>query len=110
MEFDQKINLQEIDSDENSGFDVRSLIDKYLRYWKWFVLTFIISVAIAYYKLNFIRPQYEAVTTIKMKDEKGSDKSTLSVFQDIGIMGGSKNNIEDEIEIFKIEKFNCRSC
>ncbi len=100
MEFEKNIKLVDEDSSENS-LDLRILIEKYLLHWKWFVLAVVISLAIAFLKLNFKRSNYEATTIIKIKDEKGSDASTLSVFQDLGIMGGSKDNIEDEMEILK---------
>jgi len=102
MDYNQNINnLQEEDKFEGSEVDIRELLEKYLAHWKWFVLSLIISFLFAYYKLNFARPQYEAVSTVKIKDEKGGDASTLSVFQDLGMLGGSKNNIDDEIEILK---------
>ncbi len=102
MDSNQNINnLQEEDKFEGSEIDIRELLDKYLVHWKWFALSLIICFLYAHYKLNFTRPQYEAYATVKIKDEKGGDASTLSVFQDLGMMGGSKNNIEDEVEILK---------
>lgn len=99
MEFDKNVTLQE---DDNSGnnLDLRVIIEKYLGYWKWFLLSIILSCFLAFLNLNFERSSYEATATIKIKDEAGTDKSTLSVFQDLGMMGGSKDNIEDEMEIF----------
>jgi len=101
MEFDKRIGIQEADYSDNYKVIIREIIDKYLRNWKWFVLAFIISVMLAFYNLNFTRPRYQASGTIKINNEKGGDKSTLSVFQDLGIMNGSNDNIEDEIEIIK---------
>lgn len=85
----------------NNDLDIRTIVEKYLRHWKWFVLSFLLFIFLAYLKLNFSRKQYEATATIKIKDEKGTDKSALSAFQDIGFMGSPKENIEDEIEILK---------
>ncbi len=101
MEFEKIANLQEEDNSENS-LDLREIIEKYLRYWKWFLLASIISISLAFLKLNFESKSYESSTTIKIKDDKRNDKSTLSAFQDLGILtASSKKNIEDEIEILK---------
>ncbi len=101
MEFDNSVDFQEEGNSENSKIDIRELIDKYLRHWKWFVLAFILSILLAFYNLNFTRHIYQATGTIKIKDEKGGDRSTLSAFQDLGVMPSAKDNIEDEIEILR---------
>ena len=101
MEFGQSVDLLENNDSENSNQDIKDIILKYLRQWEWFILSIIIALAFAFYQLNFIRPQYKAEATIKIKDENSSDNSTLSVFQDLGVVNGSNDNIEDEIEILK---------
>jgi capsular exopolysaccharide synthesis family protein len=102
MEFDQNINTSENNNSLESGLDIKVIINRYLRFWKWFLLSFIISVLIAFIKLNFTRPQFEAKTSIKIIDEKRGDKSTLSAFQDLsGESSGYKDEINDEIVIIK---------
>ena len=100
MSYNQDMMSNDDDNSENS-LDLRIIIEKYLVHWKWFLLAVVISILFAFLKLNFKRYSYEATTIIKIKDDKGSDASTLSVFQDLGIMGGKKDNIEDEMEILK---------
>ena len=85
----------------DSNINIKDIIFKYLRYWKWFLLSLVISIVFTFYKLNFMTPLYKATATIKLKDEKGGDNSTLSVFQDLGITNGTNDKIEDEIEILK---------
>lgn len=86
---------------QDSSTNIREVLDKYLRHWKWFVLALVLSIFLMYLKLNFTRPTYQALTTIKIKDEKGNDRTALSAFQDLGLMTNSNQNIEDEIEILK---------
>ena len=95
------MNIEEDGVLDDSNVNIVDLIYKYLKYWKWFVLSIILSSAFILYKLNFIRPQYRATSTIKIKDEKSGDNSTLSVFQDLSIMNRSNQKIDDEIEILK---------
>ncbi|MCK0131232.1 polysaccharide biosynthesis tyrosine autokinase [Flavobacteriaceae bacterium F08102] len=98
MEFSKKLSQQE-EHNDGSNLDLRSIVDKYLGYWKWFLLAITLSLLNTFWNLNFSRDIYEAEASIKIKDEGGADKSTLSVFQDLGMMGNSHDNIEDEIEI-----------
>lgn len=87
--------------DGSTDLEIRAILERYSRHWKWFLLSVIFFIFLAFFKLNFTRKQFESITTIKIKDEKGSDKSALSAFQDIGFMGSPKENVEDEIEILK---------
>jgi len=101
MEKNGNMYLPEEESSE-STLNLRDIIDQYLRHWKWFVLVSVISILLAYLNLNFQSKTYQADATIKIKDDKRNDKSTLSAFQDLGVLtNSSKKNIEDEIEILK---------
>ena len=102
MEFDkpQKLHL-EGENSESININIKDTIIQYLRHWKWFALSLVLSIIFAFYKLNFERPKYRATTTIKIKDEDNEGNSTLSVFQDLGVVSGSNDKIEDEVEILK---------
>ncbi|QCX39334.1 polysaccharide biosynthesis tyrosine autokinase [Aureibaculum algae] len=100
MEFEKVKGIDKDDGNENS-LDLREQIEKYLRNWKWFAIAILISLLYTFYNLNFKRSSYEAVSTIKIKNEKNGDKSALSAFQDMGIMSNSNDNIDDEIEVLK---------
>ncbi len=101
MDFNQKTNATEDNVFNDSNITIKDTIFGYLQYWKWFVLSVLLTVIFAFYKLNFTRPLYLATTTIKIKDEKNGDNSTLSIFKDLGVVNGSNDKIEDEIEILK---------
>ena len=100
MDFGAKGENNSYDFDDG-GLNIKELIANYLKYWIWFVLSVVIVFAYSLYKLNFTRPQYRAIATIKIKDEEQGDKSKLSAFQDLSVLGGSNDNIEDQIEIIK---------
>ncbi|PIE49270.1 MAG: tyrosine protein kinase [Flavobacteriales bacterium] len=99
MEFDK--NLLGKEEENESNLDFKEQIEKYLRYWKWFALALLITFIYTFFSLNFTRSSYTAESTVKIKDEKNGERSTLSAFQDLGIMPNAKDNIEDEIEILK---------
>ena len=97
------INNQLEGSEEN--FDLRGEIEKYTRHWKWFLLGAIAALAIAFSYLRYATPEYSVSSVILLKDEqKGAASAELAAFEDLGILGGNAQNIENEIEIIKSRK------
>ena len=77
-------------------------INKYLSYWKWFVLGVFISLIIAFLYLRYVPNEYQISTTILIEDEKkGGLSSELSVFEDLGLLGGVQTSLDNEIELLK---------
>ncbi|TRX15882.1 GumC family protein [Flavobacterium franklandianum] len=73
---------------------------KYLYYWKWFVLSVLITISFTFSKLRYVNPEYKAISKIVVRDEKkGGLNSELSAFADMGLLTGMKNNVDNEIEI-----------
>lgn len=90
------------EEDQNEDFNLRDTLERYLSHWQWFVLAVCLCVTMAYVYLRYVTPQYQASTTILVKDEKkGGMLSELSAFADMGLGGGMKNNLDNEIEILK---------
>ena len=58
------------DEDQLDDFNIRESIDRYLVYWRWFVVSVLLCLAIAYVYLRYTTPQFSASTTILVKDEK----------------------------------------
>ena len=55
--------------------------------------------------LRYSTPKYSASTTILIKnDQKGGISAELAAFEDLGIVGGSNKNIDNEIQILKSRK------
>ncbi|TRX29439.1 polysaccharide biosynthesis tyrosine autokinase [Flavobacterium franklandianum] len=91
-------------SDENQEekIHLRDVLEKYLTHWKWFVLGVFLCFGIAFFYLRYTTPQYQASTTILVKDEKkGGMLSELSAFADMGLGSGLKSNVDNEVEILR---------
>lgn len=87
---------------QNEGVDIIKIIDKYLNHWKWFALGAFVCLSFAFVYLRYTSPQYQARTTILVKDEKkGGMLSELSAFSDMGLGTAMKSNVDNEIEILK---------
>lgn len=90
------------EENQNEDYSLRDTLDNYLKYWKWYILGVSICISIAYVYLRYATPQYQASTTILVKDEKkGGILSELSAFSDLGLGNGLKSNVDNEIEILK---------
>ena len=90
------------DEEQNEDFNLRDTLEKYLIHWQWFVLGSLLCLGIAYIYLRYSTPQYQARTTILVKDEKkGGMLSELSAFSDMGLGKGMTSNLDNEIEILK---------
>ena len=91
---------------QEETINIRAEVEKYLFYWKWFVLTAIIALSLDFVYLRYTTPSYTATASIMIKDnQKSGISAELAAFEDLGIIGGgSANNPENEIQILKSRK------
>ena len=86
--------------EEEQEQNVFQNLAKYLQYWKWFVLSLLLSLSVVFIRLRYANPEYKAVSKIVVRDEKkGGLASELGTFADIGLLTGMKNNVDNEVEI-----------
>ncbi|MBO9584144.1 MAG: polysaccharide biosynthesis tyrosine autokinase [Flavobacterium sp.] len=82
--------------------NIREQLGKYIVHWRWFLIATTIGIGLAFLYLRYTIPTYRASTSILVKDEKkGGMLSELSAFADLGLGGGMKSNVDNEIEILK---------
>lgn len=86
---------------EDESINIRAELEKYLRYWPWFVISVIIAILIAGAYLRYTPSSYQTQASILIKDEENSSMSQLAAFQDFGLANMSTVNLENEIEILK---------
>ncbi len=82
----------------NSKEDIKHVLTTYLKQWKWFVLSGILALVLAYINIRYTIPEYSVQGQIQIVQEKNSTNQ-LSVFQDLNFMGGTSRQVTDEIEI-----------
>lgn len=82
--------------------NLKDILAKYLSYWKWFILSAAVGVALGFVYLRYQTPVYEVNASILIKDDKkgGTISDELTAFEDLGILKNNKN-IDNEIEILK---------
>ena len=85
-----------------TDFSIREELDKYLFYWRWFIVSALACLVVAFLYLRYATPIYSASTTILVKDDKkGGLASEFSGLSEIGLLGKAKSNVDNEIEILK---------
>ncbi|UOY06106.1 polysaccharide biosynthesis tyrosine autokinase [Muricauda sp. SCSIO 64092] len=83
-----------------SNKNLKEYIKVYTKHIHWFALSAIFAVAMAFLYIRYTTPQYQAKAKIQILEDKGSSPE-LSLFQELDIFSGSKNKVEDEIDIIK---------
>jgi tyrosine-protein kinase Etk/Wzc len=73
---------------------------KYLRYWPWIIISLFMLLFLAYMKLRYSTPIYSISGKILVKNDRVSGGANEK-FEDIFMMQGASNNLNDEIEILK---------
>ncbi len=103
-------NNQDVIFEDNDKFNFKEELEKYLYYWKWFILALCIAFGSAYYFLKKTPPLYNSCAYIMIKDNlKSGISDELKAVSDLGIVGnGSTNNPENEIFIIKSRKIISR--
>ena len=99
-----QINQPDMDtqqSDENE-ISLLEIFFQYLRYWKWFVLSVVVAVAIAFLYFRYTVPVYNVTSTIILKHEKDTRNamSGLSTLDGLDMMGGV-SSIDNETYVIR---------
>ena len=87
---------------KSANNELKEQIELILSHWVLISLSLIIAIFLAYTYLRYEDPKYNASATIKIKDEKQSQK--LPNLEDIsskGLFANGSNQILDEIEVIK---------
>lgn len=98
-----KFSTDSINNTENTEeIDLREIIFKYLRHWKWFVLSIIIFLilgSIVYLRMD---REFSISTSVLLKENQGSGpqkNSPLGSLEELGLLS-TTNNIDNEIAVF----------
>jgi len=94
-------NFQTENTERQEEISIIEILFHYLRYWKYFILSIIVCLGVAYVYLLFTTPEYRIFSKILINDDKkGQMVDMTSAFSDLGIIQ-PKSNIDNEIEILR---------
>jgi len=98
-----RVNLNNNKSNkDNTEIDLREILFKYIRYWKWFLffgLVFLFMGVFIYLKMARI---YEVSTSVLLKENTSSGaqkNSPLGSLEELGLLS-TTNNVDNEIAVF----------
>mgnify|MGYP000987240176 CR=1 FL=1 len=98
-----KFSTDNINNTENTEeINLREIVFKYLRYWKWFVISvivFLVLGSVVYLKMD---RKYSVSTAVLLKENQGSGaqkSSPLGSLEELGLLS-TTNNIDNEIAVF----------
>ena len=94
-------NFQPDNFIEQEEFSLAEVFFRYLRHWKFFVISIVICLGLAYIYLRYTTPEYRVSSRIIINDERrGETLDMSSAFNDIGLFR-PKNNLDNEIEVLR---------
>lgn len=84
----------------NTTNEIKKTLDIYLSRWKFILFFVIIALALAYGYLRYTTYEYQASATIKIKEEKQSQKlPSMAEINNRGLFSDGSNKIKDEIAV-----------
>jgi tyrosine-protein kinase Etk/Wzc len=88
---------------QEEEINLREELEKYLRYWPWFLISALLCLVVAFFYLRYSTPVYQTTATIIIKDEKkGGAMSELAAFEELGLFNGmGSNSLENEMGILR---------
>lgn len=78
--------------------EIKRMIAMYTKHWKWFVLSALAALVLAYLNIRYTIPEYAVTSQIQIVQDKSS-ATEMSMFADLDIFSGTSKQVEDEIEI-----------
>lgn len=87
------------------NFDLKKFISGYTKHWKWFALSVLICLVLAYFQMRSLVPEYTAMAKIMVLDD-GENETGKAAIKDLTIFSGDDAaKIDDEIQVIKSREF-----
>ncbi|TDN82159.1 capsular exopolysaccharide synthesis family protein [Salegentibacter sp. 24] len=86
---------------EESTFDLKAELFKYLTYWKWILLGFLIGGLLAYLYNRYTIPKYRTEATMMIVDDQGNNAMNASPSAGGAIFSLGDDGIQNHIEKLK---------
>ncbi len=99
--------MQQKEYQDTNDVSLKEILNRYTRYWYWFVFTVLVSLVLAFIFLRYSTTLYETQATVIIKDEKnGGGAAELAAFADFGQFFSKfgSNKIENELAVFKSKR------
>ena len=88
-------------SDANDNENLKKEIYRYLKYWKWILISVLITLSVCYIYLRYTPKIYQSTAKIKILKKKDSGMDLSGLTGNSPLFDMSKINLENEIQIIK---------
>lgn len=92
-----------VHSMEEDTINLKEIFTKLTDKWLWFVISGFIALAIAFSYVKYTPPKYQITAKLLVNDDEkgGGITKQASALMDLGGIMGSKNSVDNEVEIIK---------
>ena len=92
-------------TDENE-ISLMEILLKYVKYWKWFVLSLVVALAVAFVYFRYTVPVYNVTSSVILKDTKSGGGGSSGVMGGLGTLDGLEmmggiSNVENETYVIR---------
>lgn len=102
---EQQINNANLDTQqaETDEISLMEILFRYLKYWKWFVVSVAVALAVVFVYLRYTVPVYNVTSTIILKHEKDQRNSMagLASIDALGGMMGGVSSVDNETYVIR---------
>ncbi len=103
MEENKNVTIQDaqLEEEEESSFDFSTIYTAFILNWKWFLLSLIICLGVAYIYLRYTTPIYQATAKLLIKDDDSQGSRRGNSIENSATLGliSNSNGIDNEMEI-----------
>ncbi|QED36544.1 polysaccharide biosynthesis tyrosine autokinase [Antarcticibacterium arcticum] len=96
--------LQDFTEEKESNFDLKAEIFKYLAYWKWLVLGFLLGGLLAFLYNRYTMPQYRSEASIMILNDKENTLAGALPSGGGGILTLEDNTLDNQIVTLKSKR------
>lgn len=104
---EQNLNVLGLDNKaDDNEISIMEILFRYIKYWKWFVVSVVLAVVIAFVYFRYTVPVYNVTSTVILKDQKsqrGGMSGGIGGFGSLDgleLMGGI-SNVENETYVIR---------
>jgi len=91
--------------EEYAEFNIREIVDKYLRYWPWFIVMTLLFLILAVAYIKYAPHQYTSVASIIVKDEENSGQSNNASNFNLSLFSGiTTNSMTNELGLLNSKR------
>ncbi|GGD03576.1 GumC family protein [Hyunsoonleella pacifica] len=93
-------------AEDSNEINLREILDKYKRFWPWFLIITTIFLSLAVFYIKKAPNQYTSIASIIINDEKGNGTSRTTNGFDVDLLSGglSSNSMANEMGLLRSKR------